>query len=439
MEARCILCLAVLGAAWLQAGCGGGSKDGADAAEDAYVEPAPDEAGDPAVEEATTDPDGDEAAADPAGEDAEPDGSCGDAACGADESCATCPEDCGPCPLEQVRGLLIGGNWFTPADIDALRRLIPALPGEGANTMVLILNYLFPFESHPECGETSGVMTKAEAAELAALARESGLRLVPGMNLLGHQSYEAGEANYTFALLRAYPEFDESPDIADTEYARSLCPHAEGVREIILDLADEMIDTFGADEFYVGLDEVFLINHDERCTSTGETSSQIFVEWVNMLQEHLAGRGVRMWMAGDRLLPPTMYDAYWESSDNNTWQSIGDVAHPSDIVIVDWHYGLEEGGYPSIDEIFSPAGFNVTVAPWRNLEGTQAFVQYALDPTGPKFENVAGVVQTLWGGPLAFTSWLLDGSFPDGVDQEHRDEAVDVVTSLRWMMDYLQP
>jgi hypothetical protein len=81
----------------------------------------------------------------------------------------------------------------------------------------------------------------------------------------------------------------------------------------------------------------------------------------------------------------------------------------------------------------------VTVAPWRNLEGTQAFVRYALDPTGPKFENVAGVVQTLWGGPLAFTSWLLDGSFPDGVDQEHRDEAVDVVTSLRWMMDYLQP
>ena len=364
---------------------------------------------------------------------------CPDSVCGPSETCESCPQDCGFCAPEPVKGLIIGGNWFAPADIESLRRLIPALPGEGANTLILILNYLFEFEGHPELREASGIMTKAEAVELATLARDNGVRLIPGMNLLGHQSYEGGDANYIFALLREHPEYDESPDIADTEYARSLCPHADGVREIVLALADEMIDTFEADQFYVGLDEVLIINHDERCLSTNEGAGGIFTEWVNFLEDHLTQRQVRMWMAGDRFISPEWYDGYWESSGNDTWQQIAGVAHPENIFVLDWHYGLEAGGYPSIDQVFSPLGFQVTVAPWTNLEAAQAFVQYALDPTGPKFDNVAGIVETLWGGPSAFTGVLLDGVPPDGTDQTHSDEAYAVVAAFRWAMGYYQP
>lgn len=366
-------------------------------------------------------------------------GSCGDGTCSADEGCASCVPDCGFCAPEPIKGLIIGGNWFTPADIDSLRRLIPALPNEGADTLVLILNYLFEFENNPELREQAGIMTKAEAIELATLARESGVKLIPGMNLLGHQSYEGGEANYIFALLREHPEYDESPDIADTDYARSLCPHADGVRELVTALADEMIDTFEADEFYVGLDEVLIINHDERCTSTGEGPGGIFAEWVNFLEDHLTSRQVRMWMAGDRLIPPSMYDGYWESAENGTANGIDAIAHPENIMVLDWHYDYWPDGYPSIDQVFDAHGFPVTVAPWDDLAGAQAFVQYALEPTGPKYEHVAGIVQTLWGGASAFTGVLLDGAPPDGTDQTHSDEAYAVVETFRWAMGYYQP
>jgi hypothetical protein len=364
---------------------------------------------------------------------------CGNGTCSNTESCTSCPVDCGPCPTEPVKGLIIGGNYFVPADIASLRRLIPALPAEGANTLIIILNYLFEFESHPEMAEPSGIMTKAEAQELAQLARDNGVRLIPGMNLLGHQSYEGGESNFIFSLLREHPDWDESPDIADTDYARSLCPHADGVRELLTDLADEMIDTFQADQFYVGLDEVLIINHDERCTSTAEGADGIFTEWVNFLEGHLRSRQVRMWMAGDRFIPGTWYDGYWESSGNDTWQQIDGVTNPGNIFVLDWHYGVEPGGYPSIDQLFAPKGFQVAVAPWQDLAGTQAFVQYALDPTGPKFANVAGVVQTLWGGASAFTGVLLDGVPPEGTDQTHSDEAYGVVDAFRWSMSYYQP
>src|SRR6185369_6092030 len=80
--------------------------------------------------------------------------------------------------------------------ITALQGQLPKLAAVGVNTLILEVNYNFEFQSHPELSSPSGVKP-AHAHELAAAARKSGIRLIPQINCLGHQSW----SKTTYALL----------------------------------------------------------------------------------------------------------------------------------------------------------------------------------------------------------------------------------------------
>ena len=167
------------------------------------------------------------------------------------------------------------------------------LAKDGIDTLFLIVRYDFEFQSHPEC-RGDNPRSVSDAKKILKCCRENGIRLIPKMNLLGHQDNDEG------GLLRAHPEFDETQEMEKVEYCRSICPSHPEVFPFVCDLMDELIDAFEADGFHIGADEVFLIGECERCR--GRDKGEIFAEWVNKLAGYLRDRGVTTYMWGDRLL-----------------------------------------------------------------------------------------------------------------------------------------
>ena len=107
----------------------------------------------------------------------------------------------------------------------------------------------------------SRYVSKASAHRLAQAARANGIRLIPQINCLGHQSWSSN----TLPLLVKYPQFDETPGMYPNNkdiYCRSWCPQNPEVNKVVFALADEMIDAFEADAFHVGMDEVFIVGSD---------------------------------------------------------------------------------------------------------------------------------------------------------------------------------
>jgi hypothetical protein len=302
------------------------------------------------------------------------------------------------------RGLCLGVP--RQQDFDVFKRLISeVLPRYGCNALVLLIRYRYQFASHPRVSD-EGALTPAQAAEIAALCRQNGIRLIPKMNLLGHQS--GMKPGTELGLLRAYPEFDETPDLPEVRYCRSLCPRHPRVQEVVFDLIDEMLDAFQADAIHVGLDEVFEIGHCPRCKGT--PNADLFADWVNALHAHIVGkRQADMLIWGDRLLDAasTAYGE-WEASANHTWEEIARI--PRDILICDWHYEERDDGYPSIP-FFAEQGFRLVVCPWKNLKAARLLLD---DAAAHRSQNLLGVLVTSWCDAGAVARYLCDeDALPD--------------------------
>lgn len=295
-------------------------------------------------------------------------------------------------------------------DYEVFKQLIAeVLPTYKCNTLVLLIRYRYQFKSHPQVSDREA-LSPAQAEEIAGICRENGIRIIPKMNLFGHQSGEKRGSEQ--GLLRSYPELDETPEKEQVGYCRSLCPRHPLSKKLVFDLADELIDAFKADAIHVGLDEVFEIGECPRCKDT--PNHILFSEWVNTLHQHFVKeKGVEMLMWADRLLDgnETGYGS-WEASVNDTWKAIDTI--PKDIILCDWHY-LKRDSYPSMP-LFLDKGFRVVACPWKEIEATEAFLEYVSEFDS---EGFLGVLATTWSdsGPVA--RFLLDlESEPDEKSQK---------------------
>ncbi len=282
-----------------------------------------------------------------------------------------------------------------PAEVPAAVRLFSeALPKHGINVVVLEVNYHYRYGSRPEVAEPDS-LSRQDAAQLAAACRNAGIRLIPMINLLGHQSW----AKNNHALLRAHPEFDETPGRYPGNegiYCRSYCPLHPRIHEVVFDLMDELIEAFQADAFHVGMDEVFLIGEDACPRCRGRSKADLFAGEVRALHAHLAKSGRQMWMWGDRFIDgETTGIGRWEASTNYTFQAIRQV--PRDIVICDWHY---EKPHPTA-AWFALEGFPVISCPWRKPEVALGQLELARSIRAGGSKEVAarmlGMMQTTWG------------------------------------------
>lgn len=116
-------------------------------------------------------------------------------------------------PAYPFRGIhLPAGN---PERLPQLRRLVSEeLPRRNANVFVMSIGYHFEFESRPEVREERR-FTRSQIRDLVRLARRNGVRVIPLVNCYGHQSWRDERIG---ALLRAHPEFSETPDLSDIQY-----------------------------------------------------------------------------------------------------------------------------------------------------------------------------------------------------------------------------
>lgn len=256
-----------------------------------------------------------------------------------------------------VRGLHVAAPKADELEL-AERFIREALPKEGANVLVMEFGCHYRFERRPEVAEPDA-LSRSGVERLAAACRGAGVRLIPQINLLGRQSW----AKNTHALLRAHPEFDETPGrFKGNEgiYCRSYCLPHPGVHEVVFDLIDELADVCHADAFHAGMDEVFLLGEDDCPRCRGKNKAELFAGEVRLLRDHLGASRRALWIRGDRLLDGAATGiGKWEAGANGTAPALRLI--PKDVVICDWHY---EAAHPTAPYI-ALEGFPVVSSPWR--------------------------------------------------------------------------
>lgn len=293
-----------------------------------------------------------------------------------------------------VRGIHLAAPRPDEMDL-ALRFITEALPKEGVNTLVLEFNYRYRYASHPEIVDEPA-LSRDDLVRLAEACRKAGVRLVPMINLLGHQSW----AETTFGLLRAHPEFDETPGKYPNNegiYCRSYCPLHPDIHKVIFALIGELLDTTGASDFHAGMDEVFLLGEDDCPRCRGRDRAGLFAGEVAAVRDFLASRNARLWIWGDRLLDArTTGIGKWEASENGTAPAIDRI--PRDVIICDWHY---EAPHPTAP-FFALHGLPVVSSPWRKpsvaLEQLQIMRRTRATAAPPVAERMLGMLQTTWVG-----------------------------------------
>lgn len=311
-----------------------------------------------------------------------------------------------------VRGLCI--NTPRPSELDAFivfikQELVP----RNINTLILQTDYNYKYETHPELSNPDA-LSKEEAKRIVKVCRQSGIKIIPQINLLGHQSW----ANKTGKLLEVYPGFDETPAIKmpekyvwpnkDKLYCKSYCPLHPDLHKIVFELIDELCDVFDADAFHAGMDEVFYIGDDGCPRCAGKDKAELFAGEVIIIRDHLSEKGRKLWIWGDRLLDgKTTGLGEWEASLNDTYNAIDLI--PKDVIICDWHYEKPE---PTA-VYFAMKGFNVVTCPWKNSVSAVAqandIIRLRQSSTPEIGSRLAGMMQTVWSGTDQFMKGFANG------------------------------
>ena len=307
--------------------------------------------------------------------------------------------------LFPVRGFCIGAPKSSQIDTFA-RFITEELASRGVNTLILRIDFNYQFDTHPELRD-SNALSKEDVKKLVTVCQTNKIRLIPQINLLGHQSW----ANKTTNLLRVYPEFDETPHVTMPEkyiwpnpdglYCKSYCPLHEGVHKVVFALVDEICDVFETDAFHAGMDEVFYIGDDKCPRCSGRDKAELFAGEVNAIQNHLALKNRNLWIWGDRLIDGKMTGiGIWEGSFNNTHRAIDLMSKA--VTICDWHYErpIQTAVY------FAMKGFNVITCPWRTpsvaVAQAQDMVRFRAAATSLMKDRYQGMMQTVWSSAGGF-------------------------------------
>ncbi|MES2797942.1 MAG: family 20 glycosylhydrolase [Bacteroidota bacterium] len=307
--------------------------------------------------------------------------------------------------LLPVRGFSIGAPPLDRVD-EFVKFIDEELASRKVNTLILLVDYNYQFQSHPELRD-SVALSEVDVKKMVAVCKKNGIKIIPQINLLGHQSWASKIGN----LLRVYPEFDETPHVKlpekyiwpnpDNLYCKSYCPLHPGVHKVVFELVNEICDVFEADAFHAGMDEVFYIGDDNCPRCKGRDKASLFANEVNTIRNFLAQKNRRLWIWGDRLIDGRNTGiGLWEGSYNNTHQAIDNIVR--DVVICDWHY--ERPDLTSI--IFAYKGFDVVTCPWRTpeiaIQQLTDVLKFRKSVTKEVKPHFRGMVHTNWSGAVSF-------------------------------------
>ncbi|QEC67848.1 family 20 glycosylhydrolase [Panacibacter ginsenosidivorans] len=309
-----------------------------------------------------------------------------------------------------VRGFCIAAP--AAKEVDRFVKFInEELAPRKVNTLILRVDYNYAYESHPELRDNNP-LSKNDVKQLVNACKKNKIRLIPQVNLLGHQSW----ANKNEKLLEVYPDFDETPYVkmpvkyewpnADNLYCKSYCPLHPGVHKVVFDIVDEICDAFETDAFHAGMDEVFYLGEDGCPRCGGRDKAELFAEEVRTIRDHLAQKNRQLWIWGDRLIDgKTTGLGMWEASYNNTYRAIDMI--PKDIMICDWHYERAD----KTPVYFAMKGLDIVTCPWRMpalaVTQTADMVNFRKQSSPEMSEHFKGMMQTVWSDAGSF----LDGFY----------------------------
>src|SRR3989337_2312602 len=199
-----------------------------------------------------------------------------------------------------VRGFCIAAP--KTSDVNAFSKFIKEeLVPRKVNTLILRVDFNYQFESHPELRDTVA-LSKSDINRLVSVCKSNSIRIIPQINLLGHQSW----ASTTHNLLRVYPQFDETPHVKmpakyvwpnpDGLYCKSYCPLHPDVHKIVFDLVDEICDVFESNAFHAGMDEVFYIGDDKCPRCGGRDKAELFANELRLIRDHLSQKNRMLWI-----------------------------------------------------------------------------------------------------------------------------------------------
>jgi hypothetical protein len=301
--------------------------------------------------------------------------------------------------LFPVRGFAIGAP--APRVLDSFITFIhQELAPRKINTIILRVDFGYQYKTHPELIDNSA-LSEAQVKKIVTTCRQNNIRIVPQINLLGHQSW-AGKLG---KLLEVYPQFDETPHVkmpadykwpnADSLYCKSYCPLHPDVHRIVFDLVDEICTVFESDAFHAGMDEVFYLGDDRCPRCSGKNKAELFAGEVKKIRDNLAIKKRELWIWGDRLLDGKATGlGMWEASFNNTHPAIDMI--PKDVVICDWHYDRPD----KTAVYFAMKELKVITCSWRHPAVGKAQVQdmynFRQQSTPEMKERFYGVMETVW-------------------------------------------
>ncbi len=255
----------------------------------------------------------------------------------------------------------------------------------------------------------------------------NGIRIIPEINCLGHQSWHFPPG----PLLKAHPDLEEPPDSSTNEtnltssgfYCRSWCPSNPKVNKIMFDLFGELIDAFQTNMFHVGMDEVLVIASQECPLCKGKDPAQLYAKQVLAFHQYFAARHVTMLMWDDRLLNSASmgYNKY-ESSANGTDAALPLI--PKDIILCDWHYD-DIAAYPSVGYL-TGKGYRVWPTVHKDFTAAKKFMMAAQAVKSPL---VLGTLCSVW-IPGAHMMDTLQPNFGGAIPDPNGDKEK-VVTTLK--------
>ena len=333
--------------------------------------------------------------------------------------------------LLPVRGFAIEAPSVREVDL-FVRFIEEDLAPSKVNLLILRVDWNYAYKSHPELRDENP-LTQADVDKLVTACRKHGIRLVPQINLLGHQSW----AKETYALLKNYPEFDETPSVNTQEhytkwpneyglYCKSYCPLHPDVHRVVFDVVDEICEAFHSDAFHAGMDEVFYIGMDECPRCKGKDRSELFAGEVNAIQAHLSGKGRQLMIWGDRLLDGrTTGLGEWEASYNDTWRAVDMIS--KDVLICDWHY--ERADLSAV--YFAMKGLPVVSCGYRDpgisVQQVKDMMKFRSQAPDEMKSHLCGYVHTIWSSAGRFlrSYYGLGGGRPGSQNPPRPDGSVE--------------
>jgi len=269
------------------------------------------------------------------------------------------------------------------------------------NTLVLEMRYVF--RCFPEYA--TGSVTFEDARCVADTCEALGIRLVPLLPCLSHQSCHGEQRGLPYPLFVAHPELLEVQNVPlDIEWPEfmqhSWCASNDAVYNYVFPMIDDMIDACRAEAFHIGMDELFEVAVCPVCSKSAP--DVLFARTVQKLHDYLAAKGIDTMMWGDRLL-----DA--QKMGYSMWEGDRFGIHPAlhranevtrDIIICDWHYEWHSAGYPSVESLMRE-GFFTVPSVWRNADNAMHLWLHALEACylGKRYQwsgKLGGFLCTNW-------------------------------------------